>query len=124
MPRDYGYDDTRASREPMRRKRPRNEYGLPAQDRHKQPQRERRTWTNYDEYIAAQRRFFEEMKAKPANYCTLCGYPMDYNGHKPTEWELTWSTHEPCRDSALRMLDRESGIARERRQFANRDRHR
>lgn len=60
---------------------------------------------------ANHRKFF----SKPAKTCTLCGYPMDYNGHKLTEWEEKWSTHEPCRDKAHGMLDRETGIARERR---------
>jgi len=58
------------------------------------------------------RKFF----AKPAVTCGLCGYPMDYNGHKLTEWEAKWSIHEPCREKAHKMLDRDTGITRERRQ--------
>lgn len=53
--------------------------------------------------------------SKPAKTCVLCGYPMDYQGHKATEWEIKWSTHAPCHEKALKMLDRESGIARERK---------
>ena len=75
----------------------------------------RREWTNYDDYIRDQRMIFEQMKAKPAKICGLCGYAMDYNGHKLTEWEETWSVHEVCKAKMSNYLDRESGVARERR---------
>jgi hypothetical protein len=57
---------------------------------------------------------------QPAKTCSLCGYPMDWQGHKPTEWEQKWSTHEVCRDKAHQLLDRHAGITRERRMFARR----
>lgn len=53
--------------------------------------------------------------AKPALTCGLCGYPMDYNGHVPTAWEQKWSVHEPCKEKAHSMLDRNTGITRERK---------
>lgn len=53
--------------------------------------------------------------SKPALTCELCGFPMNHKGHVLTEWEEKWSTHEVCRDKAHAMLDRQSGIARERR---------
>lgn len=76
---------------------------------------QRRQWTNYDEYIKDQRSIFDQMKSKPAQFCGLCGYPMDYNGHKLTEWEKIWSVHEVCKSKMGNYLDRESGVARERR---------
>lgn len=122
MPKDYDEFENVASREPMRRttkiRKPPE-----VQDQKFDRQRKRIAKT-YEDMVAAQRENYEKMRNKPANYCVLCGYPMNYNGHQPTEWELIWSTHEPCREAAFRMLDRESGVARERRQFGDRNRHR
>ena len=54
--------------------------------------------------------------AQPAIICGMCGYPMDYEGHVLTDWEKKWSIHEPCKIKVGNMLDRETGIARERNQ--------
>jgi hypothetical protein len=84
-------------------------------------------YTNYDEYLAAQKQMNDHYFAKPPENCELCGFPMDYNKHVLTEWEEKWSVHEYCRDKMAGMLDRETGIARERRELerrANRNRHR
>lgn len=62
--------------------------------------------------------------SRPAIKCTLCGYPMDYNGYVPNEWERRWSTHEPCRNKAHSMLDRATGITRERRMMERRNKRR
>jgi hypothetical protein len=75
---------------------------------HQQSSSIQRGMHTYDE---KHRRLF----SRPALTCELCGYPMNYNGHKLTPWEQKWSTHEVCRDKALQMLDRQSGITRERR---------
>ncbi len=72
-------------------------------------------YTNYDEYLDAQTRITKDLISKPAVTCELCGYPMDYKGHKLSKREEKWSIHDVCRDKAERMLDRDSGIARERR---------
>lgn len=76
---------------------------------------QRKQWTNYDEYINDQRTVFNEMKQRPAQFCGLCGYEMNYNGHKLTEWEKIWSVHEVCKAKMSGYLDREAGVARERR---------
>lgn len=72
-------------------------------------------YTNYEEYLEAQKRVNDFYFAQPAKACELCGYPMDHQGHKPTEWETKWSVHEVCKKSMHSMLDREAGVARERR---------
>lgn len=72
-------------------------------------------YTNYDEYLEAQKKVNDHFFAQPAKNCELCGYPMDYQGHVLTEWEVKWSVHEVCQKSMHSMLDRESGVARERK---------
>lgn len=72
-------------------------------------------YTNYEEYLDAQSRITKELISKPAVTCELCGYPMDYKGHKLSKMEAKWSIHDVCRDKAERLLDRDSGITRERR---------
>lgn len=70
-----------------------------------------------NKFAQTQQKFF----SRPAIRCTLCGYPMDYNGYKPDEWEKKWSTHKSCRDKAHSMLDRATGITRERRMMQRRN---
>lgn len=77
--------------------------------------RKYKEWTNYDEYMNDQKRIHDETFSRPALFCNLCGYPMDYNGHKLTEWETKWSTHEICKKKVSDRLDRESGILRDRK---------
>lgn len=72
-------------------------------------------YRDYNEYMDAQKYVHEELHNKPAISCELCGYPMDYNGHVPTEWEAKWSIHEVCKKKMDNMLDRETGITRERK---------
>ena len=72
-------------------------------------------YTNYDDYLDAQSRLTQRLINQPAITCELCGYPMDYKGHKVTKWETKWSIHEVCKRKAESMLDRDSGIARERK---------
>lgn len=87
----------------------RNMGGKPA------PQLVKTEYTNYEEYLEAQKHVNDHYFGLPAKNCELCGYPMDYNKHKMSEWEFKWSVHEVCRDSMHGMLDRETGIARERK---------
>lgn len=72
-------------------------------------------YTNYEEYMEAQKYIHEQYQSQPADVCTLCGYPMDYNGHVLTEYERKWSTHDVCKKKMEGLLDRETGIARERK---------
>ncbi|WP_422661691.1 hypothetical protein ACK8P5_26580 (plasmid) [Paenibacillus sp. EC2-1] len=76
---------------------------------------QRKEWTNYDDYLRDQKRIHEKVFSRPALFCNLCGYPMDYQGHKMTEWEEKWSTHEVCKKKMNNFLDRESGILRDRK---------
>lgn len=76
-------------------------------------------YKNYDDYLKAQKQVHEHLHSKPAISCELCGYPLTYNGHKPTEREQKWSIHDVCQEKMSRMLDRETGIARERKALAN-----
>lgn len=83
-------------------------------------------YTNYEEYLEAQKKVNDHYFSLPAKNCELCGYPMDYNKHQMTEWEFKWSVHEVCKNSMHGMLDRETGIARERKavkRSADRNRH-
>lgn len=75
----------------------------------------RRVWRSYEEYMRDQKKIADQMKAKPAISCELCGYPMDYKGHKLTKWERDWSVHEVCKAKLGNLLDRQSGAARDRR---------
>lgn len=77
-------------------------------------------YRNYDDYMNAQKDIHQHLHAKPADMCELCGYAMDYNGHQLSAWEQKWSIHEVCRDKMGGMLDRETGIARERRELERR----
>jgi hypothetical protein len=72
-------------------------------------------YTDYNEYMDAQKYIHDTLQSKPAVTCELCGYPMDYNGHILSEKEQKWSIHEVCRKKMENMLDRETGIARERK---------
>lgn len=72
-------------------------------------------YSNYDEYLKAQKYLHEQVFKQPANVCELCGYPMNYKGHQLTEWEKKWSVHEVCKKKLDAMLDRQTGISRERR---------
>lgn len=72
-------------------------------------------YKNYDDYLNAQKHVHDHLHSKPAEMCELCGFPMDYNGHQLSAWEDRWSIHEVCRDKMGGMLDRETGIARERK---------
>jgi hypothetical protein len=72
-------------------------------------------YTNYNEYMDAQKYAHEVLQSQPAVTCELCGYPMDYNGHVLSERESKWSIHDVCRKKMEGMLDRETGIARERK---------
>ena len=72
-------------------------------------------YTNYEEYLDAQSRITKSLISQPARTCELCGYPMDYKGHKLSKMEAKWSIHDVCRAKAEKMLDRDSGITRERR---------
>ena len=72
-------------------------------------------YTNFNDYLDAQTRLTQRLINQPARTCELCGYPMDYKGHKLTKWENKWSIHEVCKRKAENMLDRDSGIARERK---------
>ena len=78
---------------------------------------DRLEYTSEEDVHKAHKEIHEKMFSKPAETCELCGYPMDYNGHQPTEWETKWSTHSVCRDKLHSRLDRETGITRERRMF-------
>ncbi len=73
----------------------------------KQPQQQKRR-VEYDEK-------HKKLFSRPPLTCELCGYPMDYNGYKPDKWEIKWSTHNTCKEKAFKLLDRQSGIARERK---------
>lgn len=77
-------------------------------------------YTNYDEYLSAQDQVHRELLSKPAKTCELCGYPMDYNNHVPSEWERKWSIHSVCKRKLDGMLDRETGISRERKAMNSR----
>lgn len=83
-------------------------------------------YINYDDYMDAQKRLTKQLTSQPAQICEMCGYPMNYNGHKLSEWERKWSIHEVCKDKVSGMLDRKTGITRERKEaerIANRRRH-
>lgn len=77
-------------------------------------------YTNYEEYLQAQKELNEQYQSLPAKICTLCGYPMDYKGHKLSKSEKKWSVHDVCKQKMNDMLDRESGVARERREAERR----
>jgi hypothetical protein len=77
-------------------------------------------YRSYDEYMDAQSYVHKQLHTKPAEQCELCGYAMDYNGHVLSEWETKWSIHEVCKKKMDNMLDRETGIARERKAMENR----
>ncbi len=82
-------------------------------------------YTSESDYLMAQKKLHDYVFSQPAKNCTLCGYPMDYQGHQPCEWEKKWSTHQICKDKMHKMLDRETGITRERRAFGfGKNRHR
>lgn len=82
-------------------------------------------YTNYDEYMDAQSRITKHLTSQPARTCEMCGYPMDYNGHQLSEREQKWSVHDVCQAKVESMLDRQTGIARERLEIERRaDRHR
>ena len=72
-------------------------------------------YTNYEEYLDAQTRLTKRLTSQPAKTCELCGYPMDYKGHRLSEKEKKWSIHDVCKTKMEGMLDRNTGIARERR---------
>ncbi len=89
-----------------------------------QPTGPRKEWTNYDQYLNDQRKIFDNLQKVPAKFCVLCGYPLDYNNHVPTEPEQKWSVHEPCQKKAWAMLDRETGVTRERKNTNGKPTHR
>ena len=72
-------------------------------------------YTDYDEYINAQSHLTQRLINQPPRSCELCGYPMDYKGHKLTDREKKWSIHDVCRKKMEKQMDRESGINRDRR---------
>lgn len=72
-------------------------------------------YTDYDEYINAQSHLTQRLITQPSKSCELCGYPMDYKGHKLTEREQKWSVHDVCRAKMEKQIDRASGINRDRR---------
>lgn len=72
-------------------------------------------YTNYDEYLLAQKQVHDHFFSLPAKNCELCGYPMDYNNHILSEREFKWSVHDVCKKKMDTMLDRETGIHRERK---------
>lgn len=77
-------------------------------------------FTNYDEYLKAQKAIHDHMFQQEAAVCQLCGYPMNYNGHKLSEREEKWSVHDVCNKKMEGMLDRKTGIARERQAIEKR----
>lgn len=73
-------------------------------------------YTDYGEYMKAQENLTKKVISKEAKTCELCGYPMTWKGHKLTEKEKKWSIHDVCREKAMRLLDRDSGILRDRKE--------
>lgn len=73
-------------------------------------------YTNYDEYMSAQARLTQRLISQPARVCELCGYDMDHKGHKLSEREKKWSVHDVCKKKLEAQLDRDTGVARDRRQ--------
>lgn len=72
-------------------------------------------YSNYEEYMDAQSKLTQRLINQPAKVCELCGYDMDHKGHKLSEKEKKWSIHDVCRRKLEKQLDRDTGIATERR---------
>lgn len=65
---------------------------------------------NYD---AKARRNF----SKPANFCQFCGGTLEKHENPMTDrWQQRWSIHANCANAVDNQLDREVGIASERKQ--------